>query len=45
MAGLTLAGFLFLHVLFIRRARLETTWAGMHAHMNWTGEPKKVITE
>ena len=26
-AGLTLAGFLFLHALFIERGRLETTWA------------------
>ena len=24
--GLTLAGFLFLHALFIERGRLETTW-------------------
>ena len=26
-AGLTLEGFLFLHVLFIERGRLESTWA------------------
>lgn len=26
-AGLTLAGFLFLHALFIERGRLETVWA------------------
>ena len=26
-SGLTLAGFLFLHALFIERGRLETTWA------------------
>lgn len=25
--GLTLEGFLFLHVLFIERGRLESTWA------------------
>lgn len=25
--GLTLAGFLFLHALFLDRGRLETTWA------------------
>lgn len=25
--GLTLAGFLFLHALFITKSRMETTWA------------------
>ena len=31
-AGLTLAGFLFLHALFIERGRLETVWAVLRTY-------------
>ncbi len=36
--GLTLEGFLFLHVLFIERGRLESTWAVLRKFGEFEGE-------